>query len=233
MAEHKCEIRDLQLNKKPAFLVALIIAKSEKNIVAKRDINKSALTITVRDSKEHFINCTLWGSHEYIAQVDGSYNIGDVVEIAKPSVVQRNDDSRYMPRTTSPFLLRMDEKKSFIYRQCDHPALRQLKNVPLKSTSLAMHLCDVADQLITKKSLFVDLIVVVQAIDTVRSVNTKNGPRPNRRIHLFDQTADSVEMVLWGKCSTDMVDKWTPMETILHLIGELSLFICHSVSFTR
>lgn len=223
MSEQKCEIRDLQLNKKPAFLTALIIAKGEKGAPIKSDAKKCALTITVRDSKEHFINCTLWGSDEYIGKVDGSYNIGDTVEIVRPSVVQRNDDSRFMPRTTSPFLLRLDERSSYIYRRCDSPHLQQLKHVPLKPTSLAMNLCDVADQLIARKSVFIDLIVAVQAIDAVRSVNTKNGPRQMRRIQLFDRTADSMEMVMWGKCASNMADRWTPMETVLHLVGELAL----------
>lgn len=218
----KCGIRDLHLNQKSVYLVAIIIAKQDKTAKIKSTTNKSALTITVRDSKDHFINCTLWGSDEYINKVDGSYNIGDIVELIKPTVVQRNDDNKYMPRTTSPFLLRLDEKKSFIYRQYerDYPALVQIKHLSLKSTSLALHLSDVGDQLMAKKTLLTDLLVIVQAVDTSRTVNTKNGPKQMRRIYLFDHTADSMQMVIWSKYYGDMAESWIPMETILHLIGE-------------
>lgn len=216
------EIRDLQLNQKSVFMIVLIIAKGDRSAF-KSDTKKSALTLTVRDSKDHFINCSLWGSDQYITKVDSSYNIGDIVEIIKPVVVQANDDNKYMPRTTSPFLLRLDEKKSFIYRRHDrdYPALGQLKHLTLKSTSLALNLSDVCDQLIGQKSLHCDLLVVVQAVDTARVLNTKYGQRQMRRIHLFDQTADSMPLVLWSQCYRDMSERWQPMETILHFTGKL------------
>lgn len=226
MANHvKYEIRDLHLNQKSVFLVVIIIAKQDKSAF-KSNANKSALTITVRDSKDHFINCTLWGSDEYISKVDSSYNIGDIVELIKPTVLQRNDDTKYMPRTTSPFLLRLDEKKSFIYRQHerDYSALVPLKHLSLKSTSLALHLSDIGDQLMAKQTLLTDLLVIVQAVDAPRTVHTKNGPKQMRRVYLFDQSADSVQLVMWSKCYVDMAEMWIPMATILHLIG--MLFSC-------
>lgn len=223
----KCEIRDLALNKKGLYVVGLIIAKSDPRTIVKRQSGEShsVLSITIRDSKEHFINCTLWGTDHFISNADRAYKMGDTVVLNKPTIVQSNNN-QYSPRTTSPFELHLDEIKSFIYRESNEnfSTFNQLKHSAIKSTTLSLKLSDFSTQLSTK-SMLTDLVVAIQLIEPVQVIQTKNGSKSMRRIYLFDESADTVQFTIWSKNYQERVDNWQAMETILHLVGEFNNFL--------
>lgn len=236
-ALEKCEIRDLALNKKGIYVVGLIIAKSDPRTIVKRQNgeHQGVLLLTIRDSKDHFINCTLWGTEHFISNADRAYKMGDVIILNKPSIVQSNNN-QYSPRTTSPFELRIDETKSIIYRAPteNFVTLNQLKHSAIKSTTLALNLSDFSVQLSSAKSMLTDLVVSIQLIEPVQVIQTKNGPKPMRRIYLFDKTANAVQLTIWSKNYQERVDSWKAMETILHLVGEFNAFsVLFSLKFKK
>lgn len=144
------------------FITGLIIAKSERKMLVSRQNGSSSgvIKFTVRDTKDHFINCTVWGTDYYIENCDRAYKVGYVIAIYQPKVAQKNANSVYSPRTSSPFELTLSEGKSFIHRATEHfEHLVELKNHPIKPTSLALYLSDLY---ITpdENSLNVDLVVM-------------------------------------------------------------------------
>lgn len=162
MACFYIQIKDLTLYSHSFFVTGLVIAKSEKKILTSRQngsIN-GVITFTVRDTKDHFINCIVWGTEYFIENCDRAYKIGHMITVYQPKVTQKNSNSAYNPRTSSPFELTLNEGKSFIHRATEHfDALFGLKNLAIKSTSLALKLNDLyltPDE----STLNVDLVVL-------------------------------------------------------------------------
>lgn len=137
-----CQIKDLTINSHSFYINALIIAKTEKKIFSS-GWSSGVITFTVRDTKDHFINCSVWGSIQYIENCARAYKIGDTISIYQPKVIQKNSSSNYHPRTTSPFELKVNEGKSYIHRDIESsPNLLQLLNQAIKPTSIALKLDD-------------------------------------------------------------------------------------------
>lgn len=57
MAAVYCQIKNLTLHAHSFYINALIIAKTEKRVIQP---GRNVITLTVRDTKDHFINCTVW-----------------------------------------------------------------------------------------------------------------------------------------------------------------------------
>lgn len=158
-----CQIKDLTLNTHSFYINALIIAKTEKRVI-QSGRSSAVITFTVRDTKDHFINCSVWGSDQYIEACARAHKIGDIISIYKPAVQQKNNNSIYHPRTTSPFELTVNEGKAFIHpvsEQSDH--LLQLQHQAIKPTSLALKLNDL-NFYGESKDLMVDVVVLGKSI---------------------------------------------------------------------
>lgn len=101
------------------------------------------ITFTVRDTKEHVINCIVWGPEQFIDTYDRAYKVGDIIAVYHPTVSQKNENSSYRPRTSSPFELTVNENKAFFHRFAeDSDGLLMLRNQTIKSTSLTLHFRD-------------------------------------------------------------------------------------------
>lgn len=172
-----CRIKDLTMNSHSFFINALVIGKTEKKIVnAARDT--CVITFTVRDTKDHFINCSIWGTEQYIENCVRAYRIGDIISIYQPMVLMKNSNSNYHPRTTSPFELRVNEGKAYIHRINDEQHsqnLLQLRKRAIKPTSIALNLDDLnigshgsdmltADLVVVGRNLLAILIVIVVVV---------------------------------------------------------------------
>lgn len=219
-----CAIQDLALNKKYIFVTGLIIAKGEKKVFNARSngVMKAVITITIRDTKDHFINCTIWGSENYVNNCVNAYKIGDIIVINKPTVQQSNSMNQYVPKTKSPFNLQFSEDKGIIYREDpqNFPYLIELRNQAIKSTGLALNLIDLIS-LPQSQRTYVDLMVIVQTVDTTQSIRTKNGLKSKRRTLIMDTTKHSMPLIIWSPEYQQMADKWISMQTILHLVDVL------------
>lgn len=162
MASSYIQIKDLTLYSHSFFIVGLIIAKNEKKILSSRQNGSSfgVITFTLRDTKEHFINCTIWGSEHFIENCDRAFKIGEMCAIYHAAVTQKNINSSFNPRTTSPFELTVNEGKAFIHRATEHfEHLAALRNQAVKSTSLALKLSDL-DATPDDEASTVDLVVL-------------------------------------------------------------------------
>lgn len=129
---------------------------------------RGVITFTVRDTKEHFINCMVWGTEQFIDTVDRAYKIGDIIGIYHATVSQKNESSSYRPRTSTPFELTVNENKAFIHRYPEDPGdLQMLRHQAIKSTSLALYLRDL-DTCPDTEQLCIDLVVLgKQRISTI------------------------------------------------------------------
>lgn len=137
-----CQIKDLTQSSHSFFITTLIIAKTEAKFF-NSNRPTGVITFTVRDTKNHFINCSVWGSEQFIRSCVRVYNIGDIISIYQPTVLQKNQSSNYHPRTTSPFELKVKEGKSYIHRAMEQPDhLLRLRKQAVKPTSLALKLDD-------------------------------------------------------------------------------------------
>lgn len=222
-----CEIKDLSPACANVYVMGVIIAKGESKQIKSKYENstkgeRGAITFTVRDSKRHFINVNVWGSEPGVRAYDTAFKVGDVVVIHKPKVSEKNKDvNRYVPQTTTPFQLTVNEGHSYIYRESieNQPHLVGLISEPIKSTSLALQLADVCGDGTQREGepKYVDLLVAVRRV-MARTIQMKTGEKSIRDVLLMDTSMESMKMTLWSQDDCVRADKWKPLETILHLV---------------
>ena len=101
----KFPIGALQAGCNTAMIVAVIINKSEpRRVVSKTGEERWVTTLTLRDSPLDMINLTVWCGVEEAVSLKNNYHIGEVVEVVKPRILQRDPNSResaYVPDVTS------------------------------------------------------------------------------------------------------------------------------------
>lgn len=138
----------------------------------RNNANVGVITYTVRDTKEHFINCIVWGSEQFIDTYDRAYKIGHIIAVYHPTVSQKNENSSYRPRTSSPFELTVNENRAFIHRFTeDSDDLLRLQHQAIKSTGLALYLHDL-DTHPESEQLNIDLVVLGKSCDPTDDKNS-------------------------------------------------------------
>ena len=95
----------LQPGTNTAMVVALIISKSDpRKIIMKKDGSERwVTTFTLRDSPSDMINMTIWSGKEEAISLK-NFHTGDVVEVVKPRIIQRDltgKDNNFNPTVTS------------------------------------------------------------------------------------------------------------------------------------
>ena len=101
----KVPIGALQPGVKDAIIVAGIINKPDPRAVTmKKDgTERWATCITLRDSPADLINFTIWSGKELADEINQGFHIGDIVEIIKPRIQQRefnSNNDKYSPAVT-------------------------------------------------------------------------------------------------------------------------------------
>lgn len=217
----KCEIKDLSIDAPAVFITCLLIAKTEpRQFESKYDgIRKSVITLTVRDSKRHIINCTVWGSDHFVDNCNLGFRIGDIITINRPKILP-NNGSQFMPLTTVPFSLSLREGTSFIFRESTEPytELNSLFHESIKPTSHAIYLADLMNGMSNSTDDYVDLLVLVRVINPTRTINTKHGEKLVREIYVMDSTNKAVLLTLWNNEYIQRANDWRPLQTVLHLV---------------
>lgn len=217
-----CAIKDLSKDSPEVLVIGIIIAKSHANLFDVHDNRgqRGVLKIVVRDSKYHFIACTVWGSDQFVLNCDAAFKIGDVITINRPDVHMKNDAESFLPQTTSPFCLSLSESRGFIVRNSidDNPLLKSLLYEAVKPTSQSLYLSDIIGEGRNSKKGSADLLIVVRAVMDARTVNTKNGEKSVREVIVMDETCDNMSMTLWNNNYIERASQWCPMQTILHLV---------------
>ncbi|KYM97358.1 PREDICTED: meiosis-specific with OB domain-containing protein isoform X2 [Cyphomyrmex costatus] len=184
---------------------------------------RSVWTFTLRDSEEDFINVTVWGNTEYVKKISSTFNIGSVVEVISAKIVKRNDkNEQFMPSTSSPFTLTINEGAALIQNH-DAPTREQYKDLltrPVKNVTSAKSLKTILDNIDTLCDRFVDLLVVVTFIADARNIMTRDGRSLTcRSFEVADGSTDNtVSLTLWDKDWIERSAFWEPKKTILFLI---------------
>lgn len=228
-AINPCEIKDLTFDRSNTLIICVIIAKSDiwKIESAKDGDRRSVITFTVRDSKRHFINCSVWGTSSFVDTYNIAYKIGDIIVINKAKITAKK--SEYLPQTSSPFELTLNEGKGFIFRKSaqEHTAISKLIGETIKSTSLALKLTDISiscQENEKTNNAFFDLLVVVRVVLPQRTVQTKLGEKSVCNVILMDNTLDTMKITFWNKECIERAEKWVSLKTILHLVDVRSTY---------
>ena len=221
----KLPIGALQPGDSTAMIVALIIGKSDpRRFVSKWDGKEKWVTcLTLRDSSQDLINMTVWSSREEALPLKDHYHVGEVVEVVRPKVVQRDErSSAFNPQVTSWLELKFQEVKSNLARYLGNWApYMKLLNLPTKNCSNFLSISDILNNSGGLRGHFVDILAVVRGVGKERSLPSRDGDlegeRKTREVRLFDHTGDCLVLKLWDSEMIRMSSEWIPREHVLFI----------------
>lgn len=211
MSWNNFTIAGLHANAVNFVIRGVIISKSKMTIFEKTGRQEEVslcgvVKFLIRDTREHYINLTVWGSETFIRDYNQKFTIGHVVNVVNSRISSvRNEDS-FDPITSSPFRLTLNEGIGSIeFYDGDVTDLLSLLNIPLKSTDLALNLCDVSSTPTSDSGELVDLFVVVAKLRPIRNANGN----PVRDVVVVDQTVSGMYLSIWNNA-------WIERFSILH-----------------
>merc|ERR1719186_727198 len=141
-------------------------------------------TFTLRDSPSDMINLTIWSGKEEASSLKNNFHIGEVVEIVRPRVLQRDltgRDHSYSPAVTSSLQLMFQDGKTVL-----SPFLGDISNY----TNL-LRISDIVTNSGSLKGHFVDILAAVRSVGTEKKFPSREWEgeedRGMREVRLFDQ----------------------------------------------
>ncbi len=199
----------------------LIIGKSNLSKFEKTAKEQSTqcgvVKFLIRDSLDHFINLTVWGSEKFAREYSSLYTIGHVVNVVGSKISCVRHDDTFNPITSSPLQLTINEGFGLIeLYNGDTTEMVKLLNFPLKSPDLALNLADIASTPSSSTSdaaNLVDLFVLVAKLRPTRQI----GNKMVRDVVVIDQTVPGMLMTIWSEA-------WTKRSDIDHLSLSLSKY---------
>jgi len=216
----------LQPGNNTAMVVAVIISKSDpRKVTMKKDGSERwVTTFTLRDTPSDMINMTIWSGREEAISLK-NFHTGEVVEVVKPRIIQRDltgRDSSFNPAVTSSLQLVFQDGKTVL--SPFHGASKDyhdLLRIPSKGSSAFLSLSDIVTNSGSLKGHYVDILAAVRSVGTEKKFPSKDGEegelRGVREVRLFDQTADCLALKLWDSETNRMAEEWIPREHILFL----------------
>eukprot|EP00092_Neocalanus_flemingeri_P001148 GFUD01001223.1.p1 GENE.GFUD01001223.1~~GFUD01001223.1.p1 ORF type:complete len:160 (+),score=63.09 GFUD01001223.1:55-534(+) len=143
----KFPIGALQPGTNTAMVVAIIINKSDpKKVTMKKDgTDRWVTTFTLRDSPSDMINLTIWSGKEEAISLKKNFHVGEVVEVVRPRVQQRDLTGRdYSPAVTSSLQLVFQEGKTVLSPFLgDISQFTSLLRIPSKGSSTFLSISDI------------------------------------------------------------------------------------------
>lgn len=210
-------IYQLKPNVQHTIIVGLVLAKNSiRSITNSRGVDRFLLCFTIRDSPRDSINCSCWGSSNYISGLTNSFTIGDVVEIRNAQIQMQDSNARFRPATNSDFLLNLSENASSLTLHVgDTRIYSNLLNIPLKCGCPILSIAEVR-QREKFQGEYANLLVAVQKIGATREMVSKTGrPLTKCDITVFDQTSKSFSIQLWDSEWINYAKTWTPRDCII------------------
>lgn len=185
------------------IIKGLIIGKSNMKTFEKPDQKSRTITmggvvnLLIRDSRDNFINLTVWGSQEFIADYNSKFTIGHVVNVLNSKLLPVRFDDGFHPITSSQFELSLNQGAgSLELVEGDTTWYVNLLNVPLKSQELALTLADIVSTRPSSNSgELVDLCVVVAKLMGIRQIKNNYV----RDVIVFDQTVPGMILTIWNQ----------------------------------
>uniref|UniRef100_A0A1A9WH53 MEIOB-like N-terminal domain-containing protein n=1 Tax=Glossina brevipalpis TaxID=37001 RepID=A0A1A9WH53_9MUSC len=219
-----------------ALVVGLVLNKTEPNIfLAKNDTQyRGVFTFTIRDSKQHIINCKVWNRQEKVEEYYKNIKLGDVVDIICPKIAvhyQQKDVKQpcYQPITTLPLILELTEGGGFVQKRSYHDLnnysqIRQLWRIPHKPLHGVLKLADINNTVnnANTQNYFSDFLVMIGLIKPLREFKTPRDNKPKRCLELvvFDESLpNGMLLTIWQRDWMERaLEFWKPLHTSLHLI---------------
>ncbi|GJQ67244.1 putative aspartate aminotransferase [Trypoxylus dichotomus] len=197
-------LQQLDPNLNNALIIAIIISKQRPRRFnnSKNNESRAVWNFTIRDSPWDYINVTFWGNGDLILKFCSNFQVGDIVEITKPRILIRDMEAhgeQYRPMVTSPYYLVLYETQSNIVMHSGNLNYHRLLSLPTKPLAGFVTLSDIQTSGSGRVGYFVDILVAVKTIGTVRSVKTREGIEQQvRDVMVFDHTCPvGVRVALW------------------------------------
>lgn len=212
-------LKQLNYNVRNAEITALLICKQNSN----KFNNRAVTEITVRDSVEDYVNCTIWGSETYIESLN-NLKIGDLLTITYPQIKCGDGESIFSPQSSSIFSLVINEGCGDVILNNEiqeKQRLSQLNKIPITNGKNSLvQLSDIISFRSSSKTAlrkFVDLLVCVRVIKPQRQITTKAGKKLTlREVIVFDQSSNGMLLTCFNENYSEMAESWIPYNTILY-----------------
>lgn len=204
------------------YTCGIIIGKNTPAFFDSKDARRGTVSITIRDSKKDFVNCTIWGLDHFVETFCDTFHIGDCINVISPNVtlLPKSSKQLFTPITSSPYMLTVNEGISEIQHNNSENVeyFRDLLNIPLKSSATTLSISDVNSKVLNSDGEYVDLLVVVREIKLVREITTKKGElKYCRDVIVMDKTHPGILMTLWNPAHIHISNHWIPFQSILYL----------------
>ncbi|XP_066262542.1 meiosis-specific with OB domain-containing protein [Euwallacea similis] len=224
VALQRVDLKNLNTNLTNVIVIGIIIGKQRPNIFVSQTsesgpITKAVWNFTIRDSMQHYINVSYWGSAEQILEANDKFRTGSVVEIVNPQIIVRKleDKSEYFrPMVTSPYKLSLNERSAIVSHSDGTQRFKELLHISTKPTAMFVPLHDILTR--GQSIKYADVLGAVRGLNSIRTVNTKNNQTIQvRDVEVFDYSAPSFKISIWEPDIITRSEAWKPRTTILFL----------------
>ncbi|XP_037056692.1 meiosis-specific with OB domain-containing protein isoform X2 [Peromyscus leucopus] len=214
-------LSDLHPNMANLKIIGIVIGKTDvKGFPDRKNIGSERYTFsfTIRDSPDHFVNVSSWGSEDYIRPLSESFK---VVIIENP-LIQRKETEReekFSPATPSNWKLLLSENHSIV-KVCSpyevDTKLLSLIHLPVKESRDYYSLADIVANGHSLDGRIINVLAAVRSVGEPKYFTTSDRRKGQRcEVKLFDETEPSFTMTCWDNESILLAQSWMPRETVI------------------
>ncbi|GAB1300687.1 Meiosis-specific with OB domain-containing protein [Apodemus speciosus] len=159
-------------------------------------------SFTIRDSPNHFVNVSSWGSEDYIRSLSENFKVGECVIIENP-LIQRKDTEReekFSPATPRPvyYKLLLSENHSMV-KVCSpyevDTKILSLIHLPVKESRDYYSLADIVANGHSLDGRIINVLAAVRSVGEPKYFTTSDRRKGQRcEVKLFDETEPSFTM---------------------------------------
>lgn len=217
-------LSDLHPNMANLKIIGIVIGKTDvKGFPDRKNIGSERYTFsfTIRDSPDHFVNVSSWGSEDYIRPLSESFKVGECVIIENP-LIQRKETEReekFSPATPSNWKLLLSENHSMV-KVCSpyevDTKLLSLIHLPVKESRDYYSLADIVANGHGLDGRIINVLAAVRSVGEPKYFTTSDRRKGQRcEVKLFDETEPSFTMTCWDNESILLAQSWMPRETVI------------------
>ncbi|XP_076434166.1 meiosis-specific with OB domain-containing protein isoform X5 [Peromyscus maniculatus bairdii] len=217
-------LSDLHPNMANLKIIGIVIGKTDvKGFPDRKNIGSERYTFsfTIRDSPDHFVNVSSWGSEDYIRPLSESFKVGECVIIENP-LIQRKETEReekFSPATPSNWKLLLSENHSMV-KVCSpyevDTKLLSLIHLPVKESRDYYSLADIVANGHSLDGRIINVLAAVRSVGEPKYFTTSDRRKGQRcEVKLFDETEPSFTMTCWDNESILLAQSWMPRETVI------------------
>ncbi|XP_076793300.1 meiosis-specific with OB domain-containing protein isoform X2 [Arvicanthis niloticus] len=217
-------LSDLHPNMANLKIIGIVIGKTDvKGFPDRKNIGSERYTFsfTIRDSPNHFVNVSSWGSEDYIRSLSDNFKVGECVIIENP-LIQRKETEReekFSPATPSNYKLLLSENHSMV-KVCSpyevDTKLLSLIHLPVKESGDYYSLADIVANGHSLDGRIINVLAAVRSVGEPKYFTTSDRRKGQRcEIKLFDETEPSFTMTCWDNESILLAQSWMARETVI------------------